>query len=37
MAIGKGAKAASAGLVLGGWRPVATYFGIKAEPINAQD
>lgn len=33
MAIGQGAQRTSPGLVLGGWRPVATYFGIKAEPL----
>ena len=33
MAIGQGAADASAGTVFGGWRPVATYFGIKAEPV----
>jgi len=35
MAIGEGAKAASSGIVLGGWRPVATYLGVKAEPLKA--
>jgi hypothetical protein len=33
MAVGQGAAGVSAGPVFGGWRPVATYFGIKAEPI----
>ena len=35
MAIGQGAKTVPTGIVLGGWRPVATYFGIKAEPFGA--
>jgi hypothetical protein len=33
MAIGQGAAGVRAGTVFGGWRPVATYFGIKAEPV----
>ena len=33
MAIGKGAAGISAGAVYGGWRPVATYFGVKASPL----
>ena len=33
MAIGKGAARISAGAVYGGWRPVATYFGVKASPL----
>jgi hypothetical protein len=33
MAIGQGAINVPAGIVYGGWRPVATYFGIKAEPL----
>ena len=35
MAIGEGAKAAPSRLVLGGWRPAATYLGIKAAPLEA--
>ena len=30
MAIGKGATGVSAGVLYGGWRPVATFFGIRA-------
>ena len=33
MAIGRGATGIAAGAVYGGWRPVATYFGVKAEPV----
>jgi len=33
MAIGKGAAGVSAGGVYGGWRPVATHFGVRARPI----
>ena len=33
MAVGKGAAGISAGVLYGGWRPVATFFGIKAQPI----
>jgi hypothetical protein len=33
MAIGQGPAGVGAGTVFGGWRPVATYFGIKAEPV----
>jgi hypothetical protein len=33
MAIGKGAAGVSAGVLYGGWRPVATYFGVRARPI----
>ena len=33
MAIGKGAIDVSAGVLYGGWRPVATYFGVRARPI----
>ena len=32
IAIGKGAAGVSAGTVYGGWRPVATYFGVRARP-----
>ena len=31
MAIGKDARGVSPGIVYGGWRPVATYFGVKAQ------
>jgi hypothetical protein len=33
MAIGRGASGIRAGIVLGGWRPVATFFGIRANPV----
>jgi hypothetical protein len=35
MAIGEGARRVSGGVLLGGWRPVATYFGVKAELLGA--
>jgi len=34
MAIGRGARGVSAGVVFGGWRPVATYVGVRALPIH---
>jgi len=33
MAIGNGATGVSAGVLYGGWRPVATHFGVRARPI----
>jgi Phosphodiester glycosidase len=33
MAIGEDAVGVSAGVVYGGWRPVATYFGVRARPV----
>jgi hypothetical protein len=33
MAIGTGARVVSAGNVYGGWRPVATHFGVRAERL----
>ena len=33
MAIGKDAAGVSAGVLYGGWRPVATHFGVRARPI----
>jgi hypothetical protein len=33
MAIGKDAKGVSTGIVYGGWRPVATHFGVRAERL----
>jgi hypothetical protein len=33
MAIGKDAAGVSAGVLYGGWRPVATYFGVRARPV----
>jgi len=33
MAIGKGATGTGVGVVYGGWRPVATYFGVRARTI----
>ena len=35
MAIGKGARGVSAGTVYGGWHPVATHFGVRAQRLNA--
>jgi hypothetical protein len=35
MAIGEGARGVSGGVLFGGWRPVATYFGVKAEFLRA--
>lgn len=37
MAIGKGARGVSAGVLQGGWRPVATQFGVRARPFRAQE
>ena len=34
MAIGIGATGIRPGIVYGGWRPVATYFGIRANPLH---
>ena len=36
MAIGKGAAGVSAGVLYGGWRPVATFFGVRAQPVGAR-
>jgi Phosphodiester glycosidase len=33
MAIGKGASGVPAGVLHGGWWPVATHFGVKAQPV----
>ena len=33
MAIGEGATGVRPGVLYGGWRPVATYFGVRAQPI----
>jgi Phosphodiester glycosidase len=33
MAIGQGAKGVSPGIVYGGWRPVATHLGVRAQPL----
>jgi Phosphodiester glycosidase len=33
MAIGKGARGVSAGVLQGGWRPVATQFGVRAQRV----
>jgi Phosphodiester glycosidase len=33
VAIGKGAKDVSAGAVYGGWRPIATHFGVRAQAL----
>ena len=35
MAIGKGAVGVSRGVLFGGWRPVATYFGIRARSLGS--
>jgi hypothetical protein len=34
MAIGEGARGVPVGVVLGGWRPVATHFGVRAKRID---
>jgi hypothetical protein len=36
MAMGKGAAGVSAGTVYGGWRPVATFFGVRARPTRTR-
>jgi hypothetical protein len=36
MAIGKGAAGVSAGVLYGGWRAVATFFGVRAQPVGAR-
>ena len=36
MAIGKDAKGVSAGIVTGGWQPLATYFGIRAQRLGSK-
>jgi hypothetical protein len=33
MAVGKGAAGVSTGILYGGWRPVATHFGVRAQPV----
>jgi hypothetical protein len=33
MTIGQGARGISPATLLGGWRPVATYFGVRARPL----
>jgi hypothetical protein len=33
VAIGKGAAGISAGVLYGGWRPVATHFGVRGQPL----
>ena len=33
MAIGKGAAGVPAGVLYGGWRPVATHLGIRGQPL----
>ena len=33
MAIGEGAAGVRSGVQLGGWRPVATFFGVRADPL----
>ena len=35
MAIGKDARGVSAGIVYGGWQPVATHFGVRAQRLGA--
>jgi hypothetical protein len=37
MAIGGGAKGVSEGVVHGGWRPTATFFGVRARQLPASD
>ncbi len=36
MAIGKGAAGVPAGVLYGGWRPVATHFGVRAQRLRTQ-
>ena len=36
MAVGKGAAGISAGVLYGGWRPVATFFGVRAQPVGVK-
>jgi Phosphodiester glycosidase len=36
MALGKDAERVRAGVLYGGWRPVATYFGVRATPLRAR-
>ena len=36
MAIGKGATGVSAGVLYGGWRPVATFFGVRAQRLRTK-
>jgi hypothetical protein len=36
MAIGKGAAGVLAGVLYGGWRPVATFFGVRAQPVGTR-
>jgi exopolysaccharide biosynthesis protein len=35
MAIGKDSQNITSQVLLGGWRPVATFFGVKARPVNS--
>jgi Phosphodiester glycosidase len=37
MAIGKGAAGVPAGVLYGGWRPVATHFGVRAQRLRTQE
>jgi hypothetical protein len=34
MAIGEGSQNLTRQALLGGWRPVATFFGVRARPLN---
>ena len=36
MAVGKGAAGISAGVLYGGWRPVATFFGVRAQAVEVR-
>jgi exopolysaccharide biosynthesis protein len=36
MAIGEGALNVARGALFGGWRPVATFFGVRARRLSAQ-
>jgi len=36
MALGKDAEGVPAGVLYGGWRPVATYFGVRATPLRVR-
>jgi hypothetical protein len=35
MAIGQGADGIRPGVLMGGWRPVATIFGVRAHPLHS--
>jgi Phosphodiester glycosidase len=37
IAIGEGARGLSPGVLIGGWRPVATYFGVRAQHVPSSE